>query len=81
MELEIWIGSLQLKNMPPLDYERFGTALESELARLITVRGLPADLSGRSVEIGIDALQIVSHTTAEAFGIHLAQTVYEAFAT
>lgn len=80
MELELWIDSLQLHDVPPLDYERFGIALESELTRLFTEEGLPPGLHGSSAEIGVDAIHIMSQATAETLGIQLAQSIYEALA-
>lgn len=80
MEIEIRIDSLYLGNMPPVDYQHVGAAMQRELERLIGERGAPVQRSGGSAEIAVDAIQLPPHLGAEGLGIHLAQSIYAAVA-
>lgn len=79
MQIEIRIDSLSLSNMPPVDYQHVGAAMQRELERLIGERGAPVQRSS-GAEIAVDAIQLPPHLGAEGLGIHLAQSIYAAMA-
>ncbi len=75
MHFDISIDTLELNSFSPVDVERLGAALETELTRLIAQRGLSAAQSNG--EIAIDPVRISAHAGADAIGVQIAQAIYQ----
>ncbi len=78
MNVELRIEELVLHGFPPGDHHRVGDALERELSRLFTEKGVPPSLV-HSVEIPhVDGgtLELSSGRTSDPVGARVARAVY-----
>ncbi len=79
MQIELHIESLVLEGLPVRDRDRIGAAVETALARLLEIRGLPPALAlgGNTAEITTGDIDIPPGATPEAIGAQIAQVLYE----
>lgn len=77
--IKLNINELVLHGFSPLDRYRIGRAVELELTRLLTERGLPSSLSkgGEFASIDGGTFSFASNSGAEAIGSQVARSVYE----
>ncbi len=76
--IELHIEELVLHGFAPDNHEQFAAAVESELTRLLTERGIPSLLtaSGEVEQLGGSAFRIQQGEQAEVTGQHLAKAIY-----
>ena len=78
MKIDLHIEELVLDGFRPSDRHRIGAAVERELARLLTERGLPARAGARGGPAGLDGGSFEAKPGArpEAVGRQVAGAVY-----
>lgn len=78
MNVEVHIEELVLHDFPPEHSHRIGEAVQNELARLFTERGVPPSLTGGGEVPRLDAgaFQIDPETGVEALGARVARSLY-----
>jgi hypothetical protein len=78
VNLELRVEELMLDGFAPTDRYRIGEAVERELARLFTERGVSPTLNQESETEYLDggAFELKPNLGAEAIGVQVAQTVY-----
>lgn len=76
--LELHIERLVLHGVAPRDRDLVGAALQAELGRLLTERGIPAGLSrgGALDRLRIDPRSLAAGASAEVMGVQIAQAIY-----
>ncbi len=76
--LDFNIDELVLDGFINIDRERLGAAVERELTRLFTERGVSSALrqGGRTARLDGGAFDLAPHADADAIGAQIAQTVY-----
>ena len=79
--IELHIEKLVLSGFAPGDRYRIGAAVERELTRLFTERGLPPALARGSAAARIEggAFDVVSGSRPDQIGVQVAQAVYRGF--
>ncbi|HEY8694027.1 MAG TPA: hypothetical protein VIR57_14950 [Chloroflexota bacterium] len=79
MNIELHIEELVLQGFSHSHRGAIGRAIETELSRLLTDRGLPASLSGGRDVRSLDAGSFVVEHGARpsAIGAHVGQLLYE----
>lgn len=78
MNIELHIEELVLEGLSPGDRHRIGAAIEGELARLLTERGLPAGLAQGAEVPRLDggSFEMNRNVTPEKVGAQVAGAVY-----
>ena len=76
--LELHIERLVLHGVPSKDRDRVGAALQAELSRLLTERGIPAGLGrgGALNRLKIEPRSLGAGVSAEVMGVQIAQAIY-----
>lgn len=76
--LELHIERLVLHGVALRDRDRVGAALQVELSRLLTERGIPSRLSnsGALAELKVDGRSLAAGGSAEGMGVQIAQAIY-----
>ena len=79
--IELQIGELILNGFPAGDRRRIGAAVERELGRLLSERGLPAALGQGGDRPSLDgaSFEVRPNMRPEAVGVQVAQAVYRGF--
>lgn len=77
-DIELHIEELVLHGFAPADRYLIGAAIERELSRLFTDRGLPASLSGGGdfARLPGGSFNVAPGSQAETIGTQVAQSVY-----
>ncbi len=78
--LDLHIEELILHDLPYSQRGRIAAAIEAELARLLTERGVPESWCSDMPAIDAGAVDVSPHLPAEALGRQVAETVYAGFA-
>ncbi|HTK06005.1 MAG TPA: hypothetical protein VL485_02460 [Ktedonobacteraceae bacterium] len=78
MLIDLHIEELILRNLPYEQRHRIAAAVEQELQRLLTERGLPPTLAqgGTIPLLRIDPLTIAADARPGAIGAHIAENMY-----
>lgn len=76
--IELHIEELVLHGFAPGDRSRIGEAVEGELTRLLTERGVPPFLmrGGETGRLDVGTFEVTSGSRAEKLGSQVAQAVY-----
>jgi hypothetical protein len=79
--IELHIEELVLRGLPPGDRHRIADALQAELGRLLTERGISSSLAGDAQVARVDAgtFDVPPGATAVGIGTAVAQTLHGAF--
>lgn len=79
--IELHIEKLVLHGLSPSDRHIIGRAVEFELTRLFTERGLPSSLSkgGNFAQVDSGTFNVAPNAKAGAIGNQIAQSVYAGF--
>lgn len=78
--LNLHIERLILHDLPYSQRGRVAAAIEAELTRLLTERGVPEGWSGDMPAVDAGSVHVSPHLAAEAMGRQVAETVYAGFA-
>lgn len=78
--LALHIEQLILHDLPYSQRSRVAVAIEAELTRLLTERGIPEGWSGDMPPINAGPVHVSPHLSAETIGRQVAETVYAGFA-
>ncbi|HEY4386520.1 MAG TPA: hypothetical protein VGN34_18850 [Ktedonobacteraceae bacterium] len=83
MMIDLHIEELILRNLPYEQRHRIAAAVEQELLRLLTERGLPPTLAqgGTIPLLRIDPLTIAADAKPGAIGTHIAENMYSLLAS
>ncbi len=76
--IELHIDELTLHGFPQLDRDQLDAAVRMELTRLLTERGVPAQLrqAVEVVALPANALTVASTASASTLGVRIAQAIY-----
>ncbi|HVB59569.1 MAG TPA: hypothetical protein VNE61_00120 [Ktedonobacteraceae bacterium] len=76
--IDLHIDELILRDVPYAQRQRIAAAIEQELTRLLTERGVPPSLArgGFVPRIKLDDIQTAAGAKPAAIGNHIAQNIY-----
>lgn len=74
--IDLHIEELILEGFPPADRHRIGAALEKELARLLTERGLDSLGQGEALRLDGGRIEARPGDRPERVGVQIAQSVF-----